>query len=343
MHKWFCSYLTNRSQCTNINNCVSNSSIIPYGVPQGSVLGPLVFLIYINDIGLFEKDNISPKLFADDTNVFVCGNDVNELTLRCQSVIDQISSWILANRLTLNVDKTFYMIFTPGLTHDLSPDLTLNIFLNNVPIVRVKSSKFLGVIIDDKLEWKLHIQDLCLRLRRYISIFYKLSLKLPPRILKMLYFLLIYPHILYGIEIYANTYASYLHDLLILNNRLLRVLQRSNFHTHTLDLYIKYDTLSIDKLFKFQILTHAHNIFYKAPNLPSIFCNNTLTNQDVHNHFTRSNSDFHRLSATSTYSSKLSSQLIAKYWNSLPTTIKSTSSLPIFKKLLKSFLQSSVS
>ena len=116
--------------------------------------------------------------------------------------------------------------------------------------------------IDDALDWKPHRQDLCLCLRRYIGIFYKLSLKLPPRILKILYFPIIYLKILYGIEVYANTYACNLHNLLILNNRILRILQHQNYRTPIPELYTAYNTLPIGKLFKFQIFVHAHNIFF---------------------------------------------------------------------------------
>src|SRR2546425_85817 len=110
--------------------------------------------------------------------------------------------------------------------------------------------------------------------------------------------------ILYGIEIYANTYSCNLHDLMILNNRILRILQHRNFHTCTLDLYISYNTLPIDKLFKFQMLIHAHNIFFKAKNLPNIFLADRLINNEVHDHYTRSTFDFHRLSSFSTFGSK---------------------------------------
>ena len=266
-------------------------------------LGPLLFLVYINDLGSFDRANVKPKLFADDTNVFVCSKNISELNVKSQDVIDKISAWISANRLTLNAEKTFYMVFSPKHSNDINLDL--NLFINNSRINRAHFSKFLGVIIDDNLSWKFHIQDLCLCLRRYVGIFYKLSLKLPPNILKMLYFAIIYPRILYGIEIYANTYSCNLHDLMILNNRILRILQHRNFHTCTLDLYISYNTLPIDKLFKFQMLIHAHNIFFKAKNLPNILLADRLINNEVHDHYTRSTFDFHRLSSFSTFGSKL--------------------------------------
>jgi len=219
-----------------------------------------------------------------------------------------------------------------------NPNLDLYLTIGNFQIKRLHSAKFLGVTIDDALDWKPHIQDLCLCLRRYIGIFYKLSLKLPPSILKILYFAMIYPKLLYGIEIYANTYACNLHNLLILNNRILRILQHQNYRTLIPDLYAAYNTLPVDKLFKFQMLVHAHSVFFHPTKLPNFFATDNLLNIDIHDHNTRSNLSFHRTAAVSSYYSKTSCQLIAKFWNLLPLNIRSTNSLAAFKRLVKTYL-----
>src|SRR3989442_13003835 len=109
---------------------------------------------------------------------------------------------VLANNLTLNSEKSYYMIFFSK--NQENHDLSLDLNVNNKCINRVHSSKFLGVTIDDQLKWGPHIQELCLTLRRFVGVFYKLSCKLPWLTLKMLYFAIIYPRILYGIEVYAN-------------------------------------------------------------------------------------------------------------------------------------------
>ena len=154
----------------------------------------------------------------------------------------------------------------------------------------------------------------------------------------MLYFALVYPRILYGIEVYANTYLTYLHEPMILNNRILRIIQHKPIATHTNELYKEFKSLPIKKLFKFQILTHIHNIYYEPNKLPDIFHATMCFNHDIHGYQTRSCNDFHRSSMQSKHGNKISSSEGAKLWNNLPPNLKSTISIFIFKKLLKQFL-----
>ena len=216
----------------------------------------------------------------------------------------------------------------------------LDFYVNNFKIAKTTSSKYLGVIIDSCLSWKLHINNLCMQLRKYIGIFYKLSFKLPPATLKLLYFALIYPHILYAIEIYANTYLSYMHDLIILNNRLLRILQHKPRTTHTIELYMAYKTLPIMKLFQLQILLHAYKLLYLPDSLPIIFQNTIVINTALHSHNTRTKFDFHRTTFTSSVGSKISNGLCAKFWNQLPLELKVFSSVHNFQRKMKLYLLS---
>ena len=338
MYSWFKSYLSNRFQCVIVNNHQSALQQVDYGVPQGSVLGPLLFLLYINDIGTIPNLESNPKLFADDTNIFVHSSDLSELNSKSQRTLNLISDWMLANRLTINCEKTNFMIFTPYKSDVDS--CNLNLYLNNFKISKVPITKYLGVQIDEHLDWKIHIQTICQSLRKYVGIFYKLSLKLPQKVLKMLYFSLIYPHILYAVEIYANTYLVYLHDLIILNNRILRILQHKPLHVATCDLYRSFNTLPVNILFQYQFLLHAHAINFHSETLPKFFSTNILRNNDIHIHNTRANSDFHRVSVQSSYGAKLSSNVYAKLWNSLPASLKSVGCAITFRKLLKLYLSS---
>ncbi len=337
MNAWFKSYLTNRAQYVIVNKVQSEVQTVEYGVPQGSVLGPLLFLLYINDIGAIPNLEFSPKIFADDTNVFIHSPNLPELNTKAQCAINLLSDWMLANKLTINCDKTNYMVFHPNKT--AKDSVGLDLYVNNHKVDRVTVTKYLGIYIDENLDWKLHILDVCKTLRRYIGVFYKLNQKLPIKVLRMLYFALIYPRILYAIEIYANTYITYLHDLLILNNRILRMIQRKPLNVKIIELYRSFNTLPIDKLFQYQLLLHAHALRFNPDSLPKFFqINNLCYNNDIHTHNTRSSQDYHRIALMTIYSKKISSNIYAKLWNSLPMNFKLESGLIRFKKMLKEYL-----
>ena len=109
-HKWFQSYLCNRKQYVSFNNVESDFLVVKCGVPQGSILGPLLFLLYVNDICNI-SDILFPILFADDTNVFVSGRDINHMMNTMNIELKKIWSWLNTNKLSLNINKTHYVIF----------------------------------------------------------------------------------------------------------------------------------------------------------------------------------------------------------------------------------------
>ena len=142
-YDWIISYLENRKQYVSFNNCDSNTMNVSCGVPQGSILGPLLFLIYVNDLA-----NVSTVLFtilfADDTNVFITGKNILNLFTTMNEELSKLSEWMNVNKLSLNVKKTKYMIFSlkKPINHYGS------ILLNGETIENVDNFKFLGVNID---------------------------------------------------------------------------------------------------------------------------------------------------------------------------------------------------
>ena len=243
VHAWFQSYLTDRKQTTLHSGCYSDFETATCGVPQGSVLGPLLFLIYINDIQYAATD-AKIRLFADDTNLFFHGKSLSDLESIANNTLKQLAQWMAANKLSINIDKTCYSIFGPK----NKAKTEIKLLVNNITIKNVNSSKYLGVIIDSKLTWQDHIDYVYNKLLKFVSIFYKIRDQVNMDVLKMIYFSFVHPHILYSIEIYGNTYQTYLSKLITLNNKLLRILQNQPIRTPVGNLYrifiIQYITIT---------------------------------------------------------------------------------------------------
>jgi len=143
--------------------------------------------------------------------------------------------------------------------------------VKNIDLSRVDSCKYLGIIIDRNLSWKEHIDYVYKKVIKFISISHKICTKMNDEILKMLYFAFVFPHLLYGIEIYNNTYQSHLSELVKLNNKTLRILQNAPLKSLTLSLYKNYNILPIPLLHDFQILVFVHKFLYHGNKMLSIF------------------------------------------------------------------------
>ena len=158
---WFRSYLSNRSQYTHYNGIDSEIQNVKCGVPQGSVLGPLLFIIYTNDLPSC-LDLTKTILFADDTTIYLSSNDHDLMHKIMNDELDRLTDWFQANKLSLNATKTNYMLFTNRDTQNLNTTLTLG----NSIIDKVKCTKFLGIYIDENLKWNEHTHKVTQKLTR---------------------------------------------------------------------------------------------------------------------------------------------------------------------------------
>jgi len=332
---WFQDYLTDRQQVVTIANNVSDLGSITCGVPQGSVLGPLLFLLYVNDIQNCAPD-CSIKLFADDTNIFVTGKSVKEAVDKANNSLLLLSNWFAVNKLSLSIDKTSYSIFGKNVNKNHNHILRLC----NMDIKEVTCCKYLGIYVDNHLVWKNHIDYVYTKILKFVSIFYKLRENLNSRILQMIYFSFIYPQILYGIEIYANTNKSAIKRLMVLNNKVLRILQHQRIRVHNVELYRNYNTLPIPELHNYQLLILVHKFLYYNEKLPPAFNNYFTLNYNVHNYNTRKSNELHLQSLQTTVGKKIIKFKASQLWNQLPNEIKEIKSQNLFKSKLKNYLYS---
>jgi hypothetical protein len=334
--KWFESYLTGRRQYCSINGANSSMSNLTCGVPQGSVLGPLLFLIYINDLPN-ACDKAKFRLFADDSNAFLAGNNLIQLISDSNKELSLINNWITANRLNLNLGKCTFTIFTPT-TEIIGSNVEIILAIGDTKLSRSTSVKYLGLLVDENLNWKDHIDSVCKKIKRFIGILYKIRNKMLPATLRTLYFATIYPCIQYGIEVYANTCKSYLNELIILNNKALRLLQFLPIETPTATLYTNYHTLNIPNLHTFKLLQLVHKRVYSSTLLPIAFKEYFRLNSDMHRHNLRDPFNLYILSYNKGVGEKNTAIRAAKLWNDIPLELKSIASFSMFKKRLFEFL-----
>ena len=155
-NKWLNSYLSQRKQTLTINNSKSKQGDITCGVPQGSVLGPLLFLIYINDMNVAVKSSIIHH-FADDTNLLGSDKKLKSLKKKINKDLEYLFDWLCANRLSLNTKKTEFILFRPNNNYECR----IKLKINQSTIRESPKINYLGVLLDNKLSWKFHIAELC--------------------------------------------------------------------------------------------------------------------------------------------------------------------------------------
>ena len=198
--KWFMSYLSQRTQYVEVNGIQSPKRVVQTGVPQGSILGPLLCLIYMNDIPS-ANEYFTFILYADDTTLFRTMTYSppalpHEHNILINGEHHKVNDWLVANRLSLNVDKTKYMIF-----HNSQKEISnfsLNLISNHGEIEKVSTFNFLGIILEENIQWKPHIEYVACRLAKYCGVLSKLKNFLPLHILRTLYYSIIHSHPNYG-------------------------------------------------------------------------------------------------------------------------------------------------
>ena len=282
-NNWLHSYLNCRKQFVQVDEHRSDMLEILCGVPQGSVLGPKLFILYINDLCNVSK-LLKFILFADDTNIFKSGDNLSVLCNEISKELDKLNVWFNVNKLSLNVAKTNYMVF--GKNRNKESVLTIQ----GGEIQQVHSTKFLGVIIDDNLHWNEQICNVKCKLAKCVSIMFKAKLVLHSEAIQTLYNSLFQPYLNYCSEVWANTYKSRLKSISIIQKRAIRLICNVSSRTHTTDLFKKLKILKFVDLVEYKCGILMFKAYYnKLPtNLQTMF---NLGNQ-TSNYKTRQQNKF---------------------------------------------------
>ena len=251
------SYLTDRKCLTQLGDAFSNTNYIRYGVPQGSILGPLLFSLYINDIKSL-TNQAEVNLFADDTALFCTSKSYETLIPKCNEVLSECYNWLLKNKLTLNASKTHFVDFSKSQNSRIEKTL----LINNETLSEANFTKYLGITLQHNLKWDLHINSVIKKLYSKIPLFYQIR-NIMSNSKKMLVFnALSLPNIIYGIEIYARKHSTLIDRLQKAQNRILKILFYKNIRTSTNVLHKSLNVLKISELAKLRSALVGHRVIH---------------------------------------------------------------------------------
>ena len=328
INELICNYLSNRSQKVFYFNKFSKPQDIKFGVPQGSILGPLIFSIYINDI-IKASTSLQQTLYADDGNSSLCGNNPDVLVERLNFELISLNRWIIANGLLLNTDKTVFILFSGVTFHGpLKP-----VKIGPSIISRAYNTKFLGLILDCNLTWDNHITNLCSKLSKVNGIIYQIRNKLSRGALLNIYYSLCYSLFTYGITIWGGACAIYVNKVYMIQKKLLRTISFSSKFSLMTPVF---NDLKILKL------CNVYKLFLSILGFKVIFMNYSLNIFHIihHNQGTRGSGTLLRL-PNSQNCSHLSRSVfcnLPRTWNEIYRIALNANNILQFKRDIKSKL-----
>ena len=330
---WFSSYLRNRSQFVKCNGEISSKCHVPIGVPQGSVLGPILFSLFVNDISSHVYP-CSVNLYADDTLLYCTGHDVTEATEKLQVSLNEVSKWYNGNRLALNADKSKCMVIASK--HQTRNECIMNVSLNNTTMEQVKNVKYLGVIIDSNLTWNDHVSTLCKNLSYKVSQLSRSRNIVTKEMMLTIYNSIIQPTIDYAITVWGHTTMTNINKIQRLQNLSARIIV-DNFdyiNVRGVDLVKELKWMNVSERIKyFEQLLMFKCIHGMAPDY---LCDQVTMEIDIRNVVTRSHDmNMHVPFPKNEFARKSVFYSGAKNWNSLSGDNKDTASIDCFKRKLK--------
>ena len=269
--KWLESYLKNRTQFVSINGSNSSARLMKYGVPQGSILGPLLFLIYINDLpGIDQWAKFI--LYADDANIMITGENMQEIKEQLNRLTNSLVKWVNANGLLLNLKKTNYMLFSRK-TIRQAPQ----VIINNVHITRVHEAKFLGVILDEKLSWSNHIKALKGKMARYVGIMYRIRSHVPLQVRVQIFHSFVQSHLNFCALVWGFAAKSHIDSLFTQQKKGMRAImpghvnffyQNGDLPSGTKTSFNNLSILTVHGIITSNAVNFMNKVFYFTNELP---------------------------------------------------------------------------
>ena len=324
------SYITNRSQQVFLNGTFSTVSSIKCGVPQGSVLGPLLFGLFINDLPLnITNPKIICDLFADDNSMHSSASNIETVKTNLQNGLDEVSNWCVNNHMALNPKKTKCMAIATRQKHQIKP-LTLDLTLHANLIDQVDEHKVLGVILDKTFSWKPQIDSICKRLSKNLFLLSQLKYYLDSRAMKLFFYAHCMSHINYASTLWSGASNNNLLKLNSLHRRAIKLISDKPLLS-TDEKFINLEIMPLAKQFDFNIAV----LMFKVRNgLAPHYLTTLLYESNRRSESTRYICPITRVDIFKTSFAFAG----PKVWNSLPIHVKSMNSLYSFKNSLKSHM-----
>ena len=296
------------------------------------MLGPLLFIIYTNDLPNSLKYT-KCILFADDTTIYLSGENVHQLKIHIESDLVELDDWFRSNKLSLNVQKTHFMIFNHNKQRYIDID---SIKIGHENIQRVGHAKFLGIWVDDELEWDKHIEHVSKKIASgtYAINSSKRILSIPN--LKLLYFSLVHSHLSYGTLIWGSAYKYKLHRLEIKQKQCMRNICNAKYNTETLSLFKDLRILKFIDIRQMQLGKLIYTCIHGMAPLP--VCAIFTVNNDIHNYNTRRRLDPHIEARSSNRMSRTFVYNAPQFWLDLPNEIKIANTLSCFNSRIKKYI-----
>ena len=321
---WFTSYLSSRTAVTFINN---SPKPVTVGVPQGSILGPLLFLIYINDLPDC-LNNCKSILYADDTLLYYSAKSAKDLQAIINDDLQSLSHWLNNNLLTLNYDKTKFMIFT---NRQRSTPSDINITINNKTVLQATSFKYLGLTLTPDLSWQQHIDNMITKINRRLGVLRRIKQFLNLDTRCILYTSLILP-----LFDYADTIWGDKNNVVLMNSLQTLENKAAKIILDELPWYSATEALRRLKWTKLQTRRHNHRctFIYKCMNGFIDFNFDLVKNENIHDHDTRRRSNLHLPKARTNKGKHRPTYQASLDFNNFETELKNAESLSNFKTLL---------